>query len=107
MASVTLWCWRSKSTPPRSRPDERLVLDSVRFEGVGAACLLHPRGVLLVAAFEPRHLAVALEGEDVRRDPVEEPAVVADHDRTAGEVEQRLLERPQRVHVEVVRRLVQ
>ena len=58
-------------------------------------------------ALEPRHRRVALEREDVRRDPVEEPAVVRDHDGAAGEVEQRLLERAQRVDVEVVRRLVE
>jgi hypothetical protein len=43
----------------------------------------------------------------VRGDAVEEPAVVADDDGAAGEVEQRLLERPQRVDVEVVGRLVE
>ena len=52
-------------------------------------------------------LAVALEGEDVRRDAVEEPAVVADDHGAAGIVEQRLLERAQRVDVEVVGRLVE
>src|SRR5262245_45884615 len=91
----------------RSGADERLVLDAVRLERVGAAGLLDPVGVLGPRALEPRDLAVALEGEDVRGDAVEEPAVVADHDRAAGEVEQRLLERAQRVDVEVVRRLVQ
>jgi hypothetical protein len=63
--------------------------------------------VVLVVALEPDHLAVALEGQDVRRDAVEEPAVVGDHDGAAGEVQQRLLERPQRLDVEVVGRLVE
>jgi hypothetical protein len=40
-------------------------------------------------------------------DPVEEPAVVADDDRAAGEIEERFFQGAQRVHVEVVRRLVQ
>jgi hypothetical protein len=53
------------------------------------------------------HLAVALEGQDVRGDAVQEPAIVADDDGAAGEVEQGLLERAQRVHVEVVRGLVE
>src|SRR5438045_8546455 len=83
--------------------DERLVLDPVRLERLGPA----PLGVLRPRALEPRHLTVAFEGEDVRRHAVEEPAVVGDDDRTAGEVEQRLLERAQRVDVEVVRRLVE
>ena len=58
-------------------------------------------------ALEPRRLRVALEREDVRRDAVEEPAIVGDHDRAAGEVEQRVFERAQRVDVEIVRRLVE
>ena len=52
-------------------------------------------------------MAVALEGEDVRRDAVEEPAIVADHDDAAGELDDRVLERAQRVDVEVVGRLVE
>jgi hypothetical protein len=43
----------------------------------------------------------------VGRHAVEEPAVVADDDRAAGELEERLLERAQRVDVEIVRRLVE
>ena len=57
--------------------------------------------------FEPDDLAVALEGEHVRGDAVEEPAVVADDHDAAGEVQQRFFERPQRVDVEVVGRFVE
>ena len=63
--------------------------------------------VVGVVALEPDHLAVAFEGEDVRGDAVEEPAVVADDRRAAGKFEQRLLERAQRVDIEIVGRLVQ
>ena len=65
------------------------------------------RLVVLVVALEPDDLAVALEGQHVRGDAVEEPAVVADDHRAAGEVDERLLERAQRVDVEVVGRLVE
>ena len=92
---------------PRYGADERLVLDAVRLERLGAARLAHPVGVLAPGAFEPRRLRVALEGEDVRRDAIEEPAIVRDHHGAAGEVEQRLLEGAQRVDVEVVGRLVE
>ena len=54
-----------------------------------------------------RHLGVALEGQHVGGDAVQEPAVVGDHDRAAGERQQRVLERAQRVHVEVVGGLVE
>jgi hypothetical protein len=58
-------------------------------------------------ALEEADLAVALEGEDVRGDAVQEPAVVADHHDAAGERLQAGLQRAQRVHVEVVGRLVE
>ena len=61
--------------------------------------------VLLVfaeAAFEPVHLAVALEGEDVGADAVHEPTVVADDYGTAAVVLDGLLQRAERVHVQVV-----
>src|SRR5215210_1439122 len=119
--SVKLWCWRSPSIrlAPRRRgggrrsrtvalrAHERLVLEPVRREGGGAARHPVPPRVLLLAPLEPRHLALPLEGEDVRRDPIEEPAIVADHDGAAGEVEQRLLEGAERVDIQVVRRLVE
>src|SRR3954469_16344724 len=79
----------------------------MRLERLGAAGLLDPVGVLAPGAFEPRGLRVALEREDVRRDAVEEPPIVGDDDRAAGELEQRLLERAERVDVEIVRRLVE
>ncbi len=63
--------------------------------------------VLLVVPLEPERLRVPLEGEHVGRDAVEEPAVVRDDDGAAGEGEERLLERAERVDVEVVRRLVE
>src|SRR5581483_11023092 len=87
--------------------NQRPVLYSGGLEGVRAARLLHPLDEVGPRALVPDRLAVPLEGEDVGRDAVEEPAVVRDHDGAAGELEQRLLERAQRVDVEVVRRLVE
>ena len=52
-------------------------------------------------------MAVALEGEDVGGEAVEEHAVVADDHGAAGEILQRVLERAQRLGVEVVGRLVE
>src|ERR1700752_4205955 len=86
---------------------QRLVADAVRLRGILAPAAPEVLDVLLVIAFEPRHLRVALEGEDVGRNAVEEPAVVGDHHRAAGEAEQRLLERAQRLDVEIVGRLVE
>src|SRR5699024_9523719 len=81
---------------------------------VGACCLGAETFelVLLVAlevAFEPvpgrRVLLRPLPGEDVGRDAVEEPAVVRDDHRTAGELFERVLQRSQCLDVQVVGRL--
>src|SRR3984957_18033603 len=58
-------------------------------------------------ALEPFDMAVAFEGQHVGGDAVQKEAVVAYDDGAAGEVEQRLFERAQRVDVEVVGRLVE
>jgi hypothetical protein len=63
--------------------------------------------IVLEVALEPLDVALALEGEHVGRDAVEESAVVTDDHGAAGEILQRLLERAQRVDVEVVGRLVE
>src|SRR4051812_5014755 len=48
--------------------------------------------VVLEVAFEPEPVRVALVRQDVRRDAVKEPPVVADHHGAARELEQRALE---------------
>src|SRR5215211_3151886 len=94
-------------TPRASRAGQALVGDPVRAVRLRTELLAAVLLVGLEVALEPRHLRVALEREHVRRDAVEEPAVVGDHHRAAREREQRLLERTQRVDVEVVGRLVE
>src|SRR5438552_18039807 len=68
--------------------------------GLGAEAAAAVGLVVLVVALEPFHAALALEGEDVGGDEVEEPAVVADDDGAACEIDERLLERAPRVDVE-------
>ena len=74
---------------------------------LGAEAPAAIRLVIGVVAFEPDHLAVALEGEDVSSDPIEEPAVVRDDDRAAGIFDQSLFERAQGIDIEIVGRLVE
>src|SRR2546423_631763 len=83
------------------------VLDAVRLRGGVAQSSALVLFVVGEVALEPDDATVALEGEDVRTDAVEEPAVVADDDGAASEVLKRLFERAHRVHVEVVGRLVE
>ncbi len=61
----------------------------------------------LEVALEPAHLRIALEREHVGGDAVKEPAVVGDDHRAAGERLERVLERAQRIHVEIVRGLIE
>ena len=63
--------------------------------------------VLGVGAFEEVDLRVALEGEDMGADAVEEPAVVADDDGASGEVLEAFLKGAHGVYVDVVGRLVE
>src|SRR5262245_8833752 len=76
-------------------PRELLVLDPVRNGGIDAEAALLVFLVVLEVALEPLDMTVALEGEHVGRDAVEEPAVVTDDHGATGEVLQRLFQRAQ------------
>src|SRR2546422_9903574 len=84
--------------------DQSPILDAMRLIGLGSKATVPVGLVVLIVPLEPDDLAVPLERQDVRGDTVEEPAVVADHDGAPGELQERLLERPQRIHVEVAGR---
>src|SRR5258707_4474897 len=67
------------------------VLNPVRLVGVGAEATVAIGLVVLVVALEPDNGAVALEREHVRCDAIQEPAVVADDNGAACEIEQGIL----------------
>src|SRR5216683_2042696 len=98
---------RDAASPSSSGPHQRLVFDAVRLVGGGAEAAAAVGLVVGVIALEPHGLAVALEGEDVGGDAVQEPAIVGDDDGAAGIVEERLFKRAQRVDIEIVGRLVE
>src|SRR5438034_3000000 len=91
-----------KARAEGSRAHERPVADAMRAP-IRPNGLAHEFFVRLVIALEPADTAVALEDEQVRRDAVEEPSIVADHHDASCEIEDRLLERAECVDVEVVR----
>jgi len=63
--------------------------------------------VIGIVAFKPDYFAVALKGEHMRGDAIQEPTVMGDDHGAAGEVEQGFFQSPQGFHVEVVGRFVQ
>src|SRR5579884_3115230 len=94
---------RKTGLPPGQSP----IPDPMRAFGLFAEPFLPVGFVLAVVAFEPDDAAVALEGQDVGGDTVQEPAVVAAHDGAAAEGFEPFFQRAQGVHVEIVRRLIQ
>src|SRR5215207_8537997 len=85
--------------------------DPVRPGGVGPEAVDLVLLVRVVVALEPEPSVWAflcsLPSEHVRGHPVQEHSVVRDDHRAAGELQQRVLEAGQRLHVQVVGRLVE
>ena len=75
--------------------------------GIGAEAAFLIGFVVLKIALEPDHLAIALEGEHVGGDAIEEPAIMADDHGAAGEIEERVFKGAKRIHVKVIGRLVE
>src|SRR5690242_7909152 len=71
-------------------PAEFLVPDAVRDRGIDAEPPLLVFLVIGEIALEPLDVALALERQHVGGDAVQKPAVVADDDRAAGEILERL-----------------
>src|SRR5207253_7932206 len=60
-----------------------------------------------VVAFEPDDFTFTFEGEDMGGNPVEKPAIVCYHDGAACKTFQALLQRADRMNVQIVGRLVE
>ena len=58
----------------------------MRLLGVFAQSYLPIRFVVGIIAFKPDNFAVAFKRQNMRRDAVEEPAIMADDDGASGEV---------------------
>src|SRR3954470_10700539 len=93
---------RATSYVNRSVTREFPVRDPVRAGRLGAEPVDLVLLVRLEVALEPepaaRILVGALPRQHVGRHPVQEHPVVADHHRAAGELQQRVLQRRQRLH---------
>ena len=82
------------------------VLDPVRLIGFVTEASFSIVLVLAVVAVKVLHMTVAFKRQNMRRDPIQEPAVMANYDRTAREVLERLFEGSHRIDVQVVCRFV-
>ena len=92
---------------PRSTHFSALNRDSMRLGAFFAEAALLVFLVLAVVALVELHVRVAFEGDDVRGDAVQEPAVMRDDQGAARELQQRVFERAQGFDVEVVGRFVE
>ena len=86
---------------------EFFVFEAVRLVGVLAHAAFAFFFVGLEVAVADVDVAVAFEGDDVGGDAVEEPAVVADDDDAAGEVDDGFFQGAQGVDIEIVSRFVE
>jgi hypothetical protein len=57
-------------------PSQRFVSNSVGLGGIFAFAFPVVLNILLIVAFEPDNLRIALKGEDMRCDAVEKPTIV-------------------------------
>ncbi len=86
---------------------ELFVFDPFGLVGFDAQPFSPLQLVGFVVSLTPMDVAAALECQNMGTNPIEEPAVVANHDGTTGEIEDRLFEGPHRVDVQIVGRLVE
>ncbi len=63
--------------------------------------------ILLIVAFEPYHLGVTFEGEDMCCDAIEEPAIVRNDHGAAREGHQGVLEGAQSFDIQIIGRFVE
>ena len=79
----------------------------MRLVGRDAEALFPVFFVFGVIPVIPENLAIPLESKNMRCNAVEEPPVVRDDNGAAGKIHQRFLKRAERVHVEVICRLIE
>jgi hypothetical protein len=79
----------TREPPPLAEhmsPRKLLIFQPVRDDAVDAEAALFVFLVIGEIPFEPFDVAVALEGEHMRRDAIQEEAVMRDDHRAAGEI---------------------
>ena len=64
-------------------------------------------GIVGVIPLEPLDVAIALKGENMRRDSIEEPTIVRNYQDAAAEYEQRFLQSSKCFHIEIIGGFIQ
>ena len=107
MVSQTKFKYADLRLPNLELTRQLAVPNPVGLRGIDAQSVLFVLFVFAVISVEREDPRVAFERQDVRRDAIEKPAIVRDHDRAAREILQRFFQRAQRVDIEIVGRLVE
>src|SRR5438477_11402921 len=58
--------------------------------------------IIRIVAFEPFHMAIPFEGQDMGGDTIEEPSIMSDDDGTPRKVFEGFFKRAQRIDIEIV-----
>src|SRR4051812_26620578 len=101
------WSIGACSTANELSAGERLVLDAVRLVRVGTQTLLAIDFVVAEVAFEPPHLAVTFEGQNVGSNAIEEPTIMARHQYTTRKRQQGFFQGSQCVDIQIIGRFIQ
>src|SRR5210317_1009267 len=102
-------CCRSSNSrnPLKLLPRQTAITNPVRLIGILAESSFAIFFVFRVIAFVPDHLGIAFESEDMGRNAIEKPAIMADHHGAAAKVFESFLEGTQGVDIEIVGRFVE
>ena len=83
------------------------VAEAMRFVCVDAQPLVPLTLVCFKVALTDVHVTVSLKRNDVRRETIQKPAIVRDHNNATRKASDTFFQRTQRVDVEIVRWLIQ
>ena len=83
------------------------VLDPMRLDGRSTQASAAVGFIVGIISFEPYHSAITLKSQNVCGDAIQKPSIVTDDHGASGEIFERFLKSAQRVHIEIIRRLVE
>jgi hypothetical protein len=63
--------------------------------------------ILGITSFEPDNVALPFKSQNMSGDPIKEPPVMADHNHRSSKIFESLLQCPQGIYIEVIRRFVE